>query len=85
MIIVIIAATRLVRQLDSELLSAAISVLNWMIKRSISVFAVIMLRQVVFKGVISIVDGKKSGIRNGVKLVNAVSETYPFTEKVILM
>ena len=56
MIIVIIVAMRLVRQLVSELFSAAIRVLNWMMKRSISVLAVIMLRYVVCKAVISIVD-----------------------------
>jgi hypothetical protein len=54
-------------------------------KRSISVLAVIMLRYVLFKAVISIVDFLKWRVGNGVKLVNPVSETYPFTETAIIV
>jgi hypothetical protein len=71
--------------LVSELFSAAIRVLNWMMKRSISVLAVIMLLYVVFKAVITIVDFMKWRVAKGVQLVNPVSETYPFTEKAILV
>ena len=85
MIIVIIVATRLVCQLVSELFSAAIRVLNWMMKRSISVLAVIMLRYVIFRSVIAIVDLMIWRVGKGVKLVIPVSETYPFTEKAIIV
>jgi hypothetical protein len=71
--------------LVSELFSAAIRVLNWMMKQSISVLAVIMLRYVVCKAVISIVDFMKWRVGKGVKLVIPVSETYPFTEKAIIV
>jgi len=53
----------------SELFAAAIRVLNRMMKRSISVLSVIMIRYVVFKDVISIVDFMMLRIGKGVKLV----------------
>jgi len=56
-----------------------------MMKRSISELAEIMLRYVVFKVVISIVDLMMWRVGKGVKLVNPVSETYPFTEKAIIV
>jgi len=47
--------------------------------------AVIMLRYVVFKAVIATVDFMKRRVGKGVKLVNAVSETYVFTGKAIIV
>jgi len=82
MIIAITVVTRLVRQLILELFSAAIRVLNWMIKRSRSMLAVIMYRYVVFKGVILILDLRKWRISKG---VIPVSETYPFTDKATIV
>jgi len=38
-----------------------------------------------FKAIISIVDFMMWGVGKGVKLVNPVSETYPFTEKAIIV
>jgi len=84
-IIVIIVATRLVHQLVSALFSEAVKMLNWMMKQSISELAVIVLRYVVFKAVISIVDFIKWRGSKGVKLINPVSERYSFTEKVIIV
>jgi len=54
-------------------------------KRSISVLAVIRLRHVVFKAVISIVDLMMWWVRKGVKLINPVRGTYPFTDKAIIV
>jgi len=44
-----------------------------------------MLRYVIFKGVISILDFMKWHVGKGVKLVTAVSETYPFTDKAFIL
>jgi len=40
----------------AELFTSAFVVLNWMIKRLISVLSVIVIRDVVFKAVLSVVD-----------------------------
>jgi hypothetical protein len=44
-----------------------------------------MLRYLVWKAVFSIVDFVMSRVGKGVNLRNPVSETYPFTEKAIIV
>ena len=83
--IVVIAGDTSRAPIAAELFSATIRVLNSMMKRSITVLAVIMLRYVVFEAVISIVECKMWRIGKGVKLINPMSKTYPFTEKAIIV
>ena len=47
--------------------------------------AVVMLQYLIWRAVFSIVDIVRSRVRNSGKLQNAVSETYPRTEKVIIV
>jgi len=63
----------------SELFTSAFRVVNWIIKRLISVLSVIVIRYVVFKAVLSVVDYMMWGIGEEENLYNGVSETYLFT------
>jgi len=54
-------------------------------QRSLSVLAVIMVRYAIVNVVISIGDGIIYHFSNGVKLIDFISELYPFTEIAIIM